>query len=495
MEDFDLLRDFQRGSEDAFSLIVERHVNPVYSIALRTLHSPELAEEVAFSVFADLARNAPKVKTKAPLIAWLFRVTRRTAIDVLRRERRRGLRERHAVQFQEQNGDQVLPDEILSSLDSALEALRAPDRHIILSRYFREQDVSQIAKSLDISVEATQKRLERALERLREHFRRRGFAVSVASLGTVLAANAVQSAPFGIASSIAITVTGGMGAAATAQIGNFALMSITQKAVIIIATGIIATGLYQQAKLSQSSRKLTASVEAFERTRSQLSEMEAKLATANQENAKLREQNREIHGLRARLAELSREQSPGDHQASAPIRESTRQAADYLDEIEQLKNAFAAAPEQSIAEMRLVTDREWLEASIVMRESTQDGLEKAMAHLRTLAKGKFALHVNRALQNFVSANSGELPNSLDDIGPYLGEGVDPSALVRYELVRTGTTNEIQGGETIIRERDQPSVFDSQFNISLLGAGYATPKLGESERSYGFSYSSDDLPIN
>src|SRR5688500_1186974 len=96
MEDFDLLREFQAGSEEAFSLLVQRHVNAVYSVARRTLHSPQLAEEVTFSVFADLAKNARTVKPTAPLIAWLFSVTRRTAIDVFKRERRRDLREQRA---------------------------------------------------------------------------------------------------------------------------------------------------------------------------------------------------------------------------------------------------------------------------------------------------------------------------------------------------------------------------------------------------------------
>ena len=73
--DLDLLRQFARGnSQDAFTEIVRRHVNLVYSAALRQVRSPQLAEEIAQSVFADLARDANKLKNETILIAWLYAV-------------------------------------------------------------------------------------------------------------------------------------------------------------------------------------------------------------------------------------------------------------------------------------------------------------------------------------------------------------------------------------------------------------------------------------
>ena len=81
--DLDLLRQFAReNSQDAFTEIVRRHVNLVYSAALRQVRSPQLAEEIAQSVFADLARNAGKLSNATGglpvLTAWLYSVARRT---------------------------------------------------------------------------------------------------------------------------------------------------------------------------------------------------------------------------------------------------------------------------------------------------------------------------------------------------------------------------------------------------------------------------------
>src|SRR5687767_11864822 len=117
MEDFELLREFQRGSEEAFRLLVERHVTAVYSVAWRTVRSREMAEEVTFSVFAELSRNAHQVKPIAPLIAWLFRVTRRKALDAVKGERRRLLRERAASEGRPDIVEQTARDEILPEVD------------------------------------------------------------------------------------------------------------------------------------------------------------------------------------------------------------------------------------------------------------------------------------------------------------------------------------------------------------------------------------------
>src|SRR6266480_1766037 len=98
--DLDLLQQYTRQrSEEAFAALVRRHLNLVYSAALRQVRSPQLAEEVAQSVFTDLARNVAKLKRHTILTAWLYQVTRRTAIDVVRRESRRQCREHIATEM------------------------------------------------------------------------------------------------------------------------------------------------------------------------------------------------------------------------------------------------------------------------------------------------------------------------------------------------------------------------------------------------------------
>src|SRR5204862_5124889 len=94
-----LARYARQHAEDAFAELVRRHLGLVYSAALRQVRSPQLAEEVAQSVFMDLARHAARLKPNTILTAWLYQVTRRTAIDVVRREARRQLREQIATEL------------------------------------------------------------------------------------------------------------------------------------------------------------------------------------------------------------------------------------------------------------------------------------------------------------------------------------------------------------------------------------------------------------
>lgn len=62
--DPELLQNYALNkSEESFAALVNRHLNLVYSAAFRQVRSPQLAEEVAQSVFADLARNAGKLKS------------------------------------------------------------------------------------------------------------------------------------------------------------------------------------------------------------------------------------------------------------------------------------------------------------------------------------------------------------------------------------------------------------------------------------------------
>jgi DNA-directed RNA polymerase specialized sigma24 family protein len=78
--DLELPEEYTQGkSEESFAALVNRHLNLVYSAALRQVRSPQLAEEVAQSVFTDLSRNAVNLKPDTILAAWLYQVTRRTA--------------------------------------------------------------------------------------------------------------------------------------------------------------------------------------------------------------------------------------------------------------------------------------------------------------------------------------------------------------------------------------------------------------------------------
>ncbi len=97
-EDAELLRQFATSrSEVAFAALVQRHVNGVYGAALRRLAGDApVAADVSQEVFCRLAREAARLVHHPSLAGWLYTTTRHVAIDMIRSNQRRKVREHEA---------------------------------------------------------------------------------------------------------------------------------------------------------------------------------------------------------------------------------------------------------------------------------------------------------------------------------------------------------------------------------------------------------------
>src|SRR5579859_6656520 len=131
--DMDLLRDYvRRGSESAFAELVQRHLNLVYSAALRHVGIAAQAEEIAQAVFIILARKAASLREGIVLEAWLYETTRLTALAFLRGERRRQFREQEAYMQSTLTdpADNSVWGQLAPLLDEAMSRLARDDREI-----------------------------------------------------------------------------------------------------------------------------------------------------------------------------------------------------------------------------------------------------------------------------------------------------------------------------------------------------------------------------
>jgi RNA polymerase sigma factor (sigma-70 family) len=196
--DYDLLRDYvQNGSERAFTLLVARHVDLVYSAALRQAADAHLAEEITQSVFIILARKAGSLRQSVRLTGWLYRTAQFVAADARKSEFRRRIREQQAIETDSREADSAWTD-VAPRLDEALSALPEKDRTLILLRYFEKKSLGEVGSAAGISEEAARKRVDRAVTKLRETLTKRGVVVG-ALLPIVLGTRAVQTAPTGLA--------------------------------------------------------------------------------------------------------------------------------------------------------------------------------------------------------------------------------------------------------------------------------------------------------
>ena len=203
--DMDLVREYAtRNSEPAFETLVRRHVSLVYSVALRQAGNPAQAEEITQAVFLILARKAARLRPDTVLAAWLHETARFASASFLRGESRRRRREQEAYmqsQFQESSADPAW-EQLAPLLDEAIGHLGKADRNAVVLRFFQNKSAREIAAALNVHESAAQKRLNRAVEKLRAYFLKRGVAVSAGALIGALSVNSVHGAPSHLAASV-----------------------------------------------------------------------------------------------------------------------------------------------------------------------------------------------------------------------------------------------------------------------------------------------------
>jgi len=177
-DDIELLREFaENNSEAAFAALAGRHVNLVYSVALRHTGNPHAAEEITQAVFIILARKAKSFSRQTVLTGWLHQTTRLTAANFLRTEIRRQHRESEAF-MQSALTETETWTQIAPLLDDAISKLGERDRNAILLRYFENKSAREMAAALRMDEPAAQKRVTRAVEKLRAFFAKRGVTLT-----------------------------------------------------------------------------------------------------------------------------------------------------------------------------------------------------------------------------------------------------------------------------------------------------------------------------
>ncbi len=200
--DMRLLREYgERGSEEAFTILVSRHLAMVYHAALRQTRQPELAEEVVQTVFTLLARKAGRISARTTLSGWLFNSTRFVSTRAVRDEFRRQRRETEAALMNLNSSPPETPEQaerVLPLLDGVLARLSNADREALLMRYFEGKPFLQVAAAMGSTEEAAKKRVQRALDKLRGMLGARGVVLGSATVALVLQAAAAQAAPAGL---------------------------------------------------------------------------------------------------------------------------------------------------------------------------------------------------------------------------------------------------------------------------------------------------------
>jgi len=240
-DDHELLGEYDRSeSEPAFATLVARYVNLVYSAALRFTGNPHHAEEITQAVFVILARKAGGLRRGVVLSGWLYQTARLTAANFVKGEIRRQQREQEAyMQSTLNEPDPVAWEQIAPLLEEAMGGLGETDRNAVVLRYFENRSVEEVGARLKLNTSAAQKRVARALDKLRKFLTQRGLAISGAALAGAVSTNSVHAAPAAVAKSVtALALAKGAaasGSTLTLINGALKLMAWTKTKIAIVA--------------------------------------------------------------------------------------------------------------------------------------------------------------------------------------------------------------------------------------------------------------------
>jgi RNA polymerase sigma factor (sigma-70 family) len=175
-----LLRRYaDTGCEEAFRELVEQHAAMVYSAALRKLAGDtHAARDVAQTVFSDLARKARALPADVVLAGWLYRHTCLKSAQFVRAESRRRMREQIAADMNAcQNAGNDMWCDLAPVLENAMQRLPNTDRDALVLLFLQNASLRAIGDAFQVSEDAAQKRISRALDRLRAQPTRHDFSV------------------------------------------------------------------------------------------------------------------------------------------------------------------------------------------------------------------------------------------------------------------------------------------------------------------------------
>jgi RNA polymerase sigma-70 factor (ECF subfamily) len=164
--DAELVKAVLDGEKQAFAVLVKRYERAVRAVALDVLGDYHLAADASQEAFVKAYEKLAGLRKPKAFGAWLMKITRRRALDSLRRMPKETQLEPNIVTVIEGPNGQL--DEDKQTLLAAVLKLPKAEKQVVILRYLGQNSVKDVADIVDRSVGTVTKQLSRAHKRLRK---------------------------------------------------------------------------------------------------------------------------------------------------------------------------------------------------------------------------------------------------------------------------------------------------------------------------------------
>jgi len=370
-------------------------------------------------------------------------------------------------------------------LDEAMQSLDEADRSAILLRYFESKSLRQVGEALGATEDAAQKRVQRAVERLREFFAQRKVRVGASGLVALVSANAIQAAPAGLAAAVATSAVGAC-TSTTVTLTKAIVMTTLQKAIIATAVaGALGAGLYQ-ARLVHTLREQVQTLEQQQEQQPPLTEKTRQLererdrattalaALASEDAARKRSPN-EVLKLRGEVGRLRQENAQIGSSNALSKATATPEARKILRDVQ--KAGMSMVYKGFAQEAKLTPEQ-----TDKLNDLLADHVMKNVDHITTALRDKLApdqmngLFANQdaELQQQVEALAG--PDGLAQYQDYSKNLLATLSAEQFKGMLSGTGSEKEQKSNQLRHLLQEEVQAALANAGLPADYQTVPML-------------------
>lgn len=175
LSDNEIISRVLQGEQNAYTELVNRYQNYVFTLTLRMIKSREDAEEVAQDVFIKAYRSLADFRGESKFSTWLYTITNTTSITFLRKKKLEIHSLNNVKVFEAADSlnsgfraNMVEQKSRVNMVNQAISMLSPDDAEVITLFYKAEQSLEEISKILGLETNTVKVRLHRARTRLKE---------------------------------------------------------------------------------------------------------------------------------------------------------------------------------------------------------------------------------------------------------------------------------------------------------------------------------------